>query len=31
VTRQQTPSVDGLDFASYIAPWRRLREALGIE
>jgi hypothetical protein len=31
VTRQQTPSVDGLDFASYIAPWRRLREALQIE
>lgn len=31
VTRQQTPSVDGLDFASYIAPWRRMREALGIE
>jgi hypothetical protein len=30
VTRQQTPSVDGLEFDRYIEPWRRMREALGV-
>jgi hypothetical protein len=30
VTRQQTPTVDGLEFATYIEPWRRMREALRV-
>ncbi len=30
VTRQQTPTVDGLDFPTYIEPWRRMREALAV-
>jgi len=30
VTRQQTPTVDGLEFATYIEPWRKMREALRV-
>ncbi len=30
VTRQPTPTVDGLDWPTYIDPWRKMREALRI-
>jgi len=30
VTRQPTATVDGLDWATYIEPWRRMREALRV-
>ncbi|HBH52894.1 MAG TPA: hypothetical protein DDY91_13490 [Planctomycetaceae bacterium] len=30
VTRQPTATVDGLDFETYIDPWRRIRALLGI-